>query len=154
MDYLTFHIREEATEAIKTFLREMGSAADAQPTYTFAPAEGGCELTVGTAGGAALPLTLGHCVHVEEDPLALDKATRWRTPQYHGARPPADTDIGVKEIAFWIDGAVMARLFEMGWSAAGLYDFDYRFRPYEDGVTVWAKERSGGDAVELSAGLD
>lgn len=153
MEYLTFHIREEATEMIKEFLREVGSAAGAQPVYIFAPAKVGCELTVGTEGRAALPLVVDHCIHVEEDPVAPEKATRWRTPQYHGARPPADTGIGVKEIAFWIDGAAMAWLLEMGWTAARLHEFDYRFRPDEDGVTIWAKERSGGDDVELSAGL-
>ena len=154
MDYLTFHIREEATEEIKAFLRELGGAGKQAPAYTFAPDESGCDLKVGTEGRAALQLTLGHCIHVEEDPIEPEEATRWRTPQYHGARPPADTGIDVKEIAFWIDGAAMARLLETGWTAARVGDYDYGFRPHGDGITLWVGERGGNEAVELSAGLD
>lgn len=154
MEYLTFHIREEATEMIKEFLREEDGVADGQPVFIFAPAEVGCELTVGIEGREALSLVVDHCIHVEEDPLAPEQAMRWRTPQYHGARPEEDTGIGVKEIVFWIDGTAMAWLLEMGWTAARFDEFDYRFRPDENSVAIWAKERSGSDAVELSAGLD
>lgn len=152
MDYLTFHVREQATEEIKAFLEELGSAGTAPPVYTFSPADGGCELVVGTEGRAALQLSLAHCVHVEEDPIAPEQATRWRTPQYHGARPPEATGVGVKELVFWIDGAAMARLEEMGWTAGLVDGFDYRFRPAEGAVAIWARRRGEGEWVELSGG--
>lgn len=153
MDYLTFHVREQATDEIKAYLQELGSAATAPPVYTFSPAESGCQLRVAAEGGPELSLSLAHCLHVEEDPIAPEQANRWHTPQYHGARPPEATGIGVKEIAFWIDGALIARLHELGWTPARANEFDYGFRPGPAAITIWARPRSGGQLVELTRGL-
>ncbi|MDT8307141.1 MAG: hypothetical protein RRC07_14515 [Anaerolineae bacterium] len=153
MDYLTFHVREQATEEIKAFLHELGSGASNPPTYSFVPGESGCKLSVAAEGGPELSLSLAHCVHVEEDPVAPDQATRWRTPQYHGSLPPEATEVGVKEIVFWIDGALMARLEEMGWTRAQLHGFDYRFGPAGNEVTISARGRGEGQWVELTGGL-
>lgn len=156
MDYLTFHIREVATEAIKKWQEQTGGA-DAPLLFTFAPALHGCRLQVerDTAGasGDGLELPLEHWVHREEDPLAPEEAIRWRTPQFHGSLPEDSYEIDVKEIVFWIDGDAMQRLQQAGWSADRLEAFDYHFRPNPGAPAVWARDRASGDEVVLGNAL-
>jgi hypothetical protein len=156
MDYLTFHIREEATEAIKAWQAETGGA-DAPLVFTFAPALHGCRLQVerdtASAPGDGLELPLEHWVHREQDPLAPEEAMRWRTPQYHGSLPEDSYEIDVKEIVFWIDGDAMQRLQQAGWAADRLEAFDYRFHPGPGVPAIWARDRASGEEMALAGNL-
>lgn len=156
MDYLTFHIREKATEAIKAWQQETGGE-NAPLVFTFAPALQGCQLEVRRDRpgdrDSALELTLEHWVHREEDPLAQEEAMRWRTPQYHGSLPEDSHAIDVKEIVFWIDGEAMRRLQTAGWTPDRLEAYDYRFRPGAGSPTISARDRASGEEITLTSGL-
>jgi hypothetical protein len=156
MDYLTFHIREKATEAVKAWQQESGGA-DAPLVFTFAPALQGCQLEVSRDrpgdGGDPFQLTLEHWVHREEDPLAPEEAVRWRTPQYYGSLPEDSHAIDVKEIVFWIDGEAMRRLEAAGWTPDRLDAYDYSFRPGAGRPTISVRDRARGEESTLTSGL-
>jgi len=124
-------------------------------TFTFSPMPGGCGLTVSNLGdrrpesAAPLELELGHCLHVEEDPNRLEDAFRWRHPQYSGYNPAGGGEVGVEEIIFWIDGHLMRRLEEAGWTPERAAEYDYSFRPNVMGADAWVSHRESGDVVEL-----
>jgi hypothetical protein len=99
-----------------------------------------------------LALSLDHCLHVEEDPNRPQDAFRWRTPQYRGALPAGGGQTGVEEIVFWIDGLLMRRLEEAGWTPERAGAYDYSFRPNAEGAGVWVTHRENGAIIQLVAG--
>lgn len=156
MLYLTFHIDDEPTEAIKEWQQAGSQTADF--SFTFAPAAGGCGLIVETGGAkeveSRLEMDLEHCLYVREDPNEPADAFRWRTPQLRGAKADLHTPIGVNEIIFWIDGALMEQLQELGWERERADAYHYRFQPREQGVEIWVRNSESGESFHLTGDAD
>jgi hypothetical protein len=156
-------LREE--QVIET----LPAPGEAEPAYgpagafvfTFSPEPGNCRVTVANLcagdeaiyGGAIEPLALNldHCLHVEEDPNRLEDAFRWRNPQYRGALPPGGAEVGVEEVAFWIDGHLMRQLETAGWTLETAGDYEYSFRPHGGRSDVWVTHRQSGAKIQLVA---